>query len=236
MFSLFHGLWQYLFRKPDVHILIIGLDHAGKTVYNTCRLLSTVFLCICLSLSSLDVTRENKVNIREARGNPSWKDSSDSWDESCETYYLSYFSFLLWRCSHSILSITLVAKIKFQGSQAIFWDLGGQVRCLALLKFIIYVVITSVYPVCNRLRCVRCGRNIILKQMLSSSSWIRATLVDSKKPSEHMVRLSAKYVVSYNLMSLCIQNQHATMIAWHKYLCLRWQISRISLVPYPSSS
>lgn len=31
MFSLISGLWQYLFRRPSLHILIIGLDHAGKT-------------------------------------------------------------------------------------------------------------------------------------------------------------------------------------------------------------
>jgi len=31
MFSLFSGFWNYLFSKPNVHVLIIGLDHAGKT-------------------------------------------------------------------------------------------------------------------------------------------------------------------------------------------------------------
>lgn len=30
-FSLMSGLWQCLFKKPKVNILIIGLDHAGKT-------------------------------------------------------------------------------------------------------------------------------------------------------------------------------------------------------------
>ena len=151
MFSLFHGLWQYLFRRPDVHILIIGLDHAGKTVCIMFRLIPTdSSLIIVLELMSLDVTRENKVNIREARGNSSWKDSSDRWDESCDTYCLAYSPSLILCCSHSILFIILVAKVKFQGSQAIFWDLGGQVRYLAPLKFIIYVVITIVCPVCNR--------------------------------------------------------------------------------------
>lgn len=36
MFSLFMGLWQYLFSKAELHLLIVGLDDAGKTV-GTCR-------------------------------------------------------------------------------------------------------------------------------------------------------------------------------------------------------
>lgn len=31
MFSLFYGLYEYLTRKEEFHILIIGLDKAGKT-------------------------------------------------------------------------------------------------------------------------------------------------------------------------------------------------------------
>ena len=31
MFSLISGFWQYLFTRPNLHVLIIGLDHAGKT-------------------------------------------------------------------------------------------------------------------------------------------------------------------------------------------------------------
>ena len=32
MFSLMYGFWQLLFRKSEWHILILGLDYAGKTV------------------------------------------------------------------------------------------------------------------------------------------------------------------------------------------------------------
>lgn len=32
MFSLFMGLWQFLFSKAELHLLIVGLDDAGKTV------------------------------------------------------------------------------------------------------------------------------------------------------------------------------------------------------------
>ena len=31
MFSLLIGLWEYLFKTPSLHILIIGLDYAGKS-------------------------------------------------------------------------------------------------------------------------------------------------------------------------------------------------------------
>ena len=31
MFSLIAGFWQLLFDRPNLHVLIIGLDHAGKT-------------------------------------------------------------------------------------------------------------------------------------------------------------------------------------------------------------
>jgi ADP-ribosylation factor related protein 1 len=31
MFSLITGFWQYYFSKPHVNVLMVGLDHAGKT-------------------------------------------------------------------------------------------------------------------------------------------------------------------------------------------------------------
>ncbi|CAH0481503.1 unnamed protein product [Peronospora belbahrii] len=31
MFSFFWGLWDYLFSKAELHLLIVGLDDAGKT-------------------------------------------------------------------------------------------------------------------------------------------------------------------------------------------------------------
>ncbi|XP_034691517.1 ADP-ribosylation factor-related protein 1-like isoform X1 [Vitis riparia] len=31
MFSLFYGLWKYLFSKAEFHVLILGIDKAGKT-------------------------------------------------------------------------------------------------------------------------------------------------------------------------------------------------------------
>uniref|UniRef100_A0A7N0UYE8 ADP-ribosylation factor-related protein 1 n=1 Tax=Kalanchoe fedtschenkoi TaxID=63787 RepID=A0A7N0UYE8_KALFE len=31
MFSLFYGLWKYAFSKAEFHVLILGIDKAGKT-------------------------------------------------------------------------------------------------------------------------------------------------------------------------------------------------------------
>jgi len=31
MFSLAHGLWKYIFNKMEFHVLILGVDKAGKT-------------------------------------------------------------------------------------------------------------------------------------------------------------------------------------------------------------
>lgn len=32
MYTLLHGLYNYLTRKEEFYVLIIGLDNAGKTV------------------------------------------------------------------------------------------------------------------------------------------------------------------------------------------------------------
>ena len=32
MFSLIYGFWKMLFTRTEFHILILGIDHAGKTV------------------------------------------------------------------------------------------------------------------------------------------------------------------------------------------------------------
>ncbi|KAF5195170.1 Adp-ribosylation factor [Thalictrum thalictroides] len=31
MFTLFYGLWKYIFSKTEFHVLILGIDKAGKT-------------------------------------------------------------------------------------------------------------------------------------------------------------------------------------------------------------
>lgn len=32
MFSLMSGIWSYMFSKTEFHVLILGIDKAGKTV------------------------------------------------------------------------------------------------------------------------------------------------------------------------------------------------------------
>lgn len=33
MYTLFSGLWKYMFQKDEYNVLILGLDNAGKTTY-----------------------------------------------------------------------------------------------------------------------------------------------------------------------------------------------------------
>lgn len=33
MFSLFYGLWKYIFKRDEFYVLILGLDNAGKTTF-----------------------------------------------------------------------------------------------------------------------------------------------------------------------------------------------------------
>ncbi|KXZ47991.1 hypothetical protein GPECTOR_31g354 [Gonium pectorale] len=41
MFSLLYGLYEYIFRKDEFHVLILGVDKAGKT--NVLERLKTIF-------------------------------------------------------------------------------------------------------------------------------------------------------------------------------------------------
>ena len=33
MFSLLHGLWEYRFKRTQYQVLLVGLDHAGKSTF-----------------------------------------------------------------------------------------------------------------------------------------------------------------------------------------------------------
>ena len=47
MFTLFYGLYKYLFKKDEFFVLILGLDNAGKTVSIG---MYTIILCIIFNL------------------------------------------------------------------------------------------------------------------------------------------------------------------------------------------
>lgn len=51
MFSLMHGLWSYMFSKTEFHVLILGIDKAGKTVHSQNHLVPICVNSIYLSLS-----------------------------------------------------------------------------------------------------------------------------------------------------------------------------------------
>lgn len=80
MFSLLSGFWIYFFSKPNIHVLIIGLDYSGKTT----------------------VLEKIKSRFSKIPGLPPEK-------------------------IPPTIGMNL-AKINYQGSQVIFWDLGGQLK------------------------------------------------------------------------------------------------------------
>mmetsp|Transcript_1343 Transcript_1343/g.2400 ORF Transcript_1343/g.2400 Transcript_1343/m.2400 type:complete len:234 (-) Transcript_1343:1508-2209(-) len=83
MFSLISGLWHYLFSPQNFHVLIIGIDSAGKTTL-----------------------LENIKRNYGAGGLPS--------DKITPTIGMN------------------LAKIRYDGAQVIFWDLGGQSKMRAM--------------------------------------------------------------------------------------------------------
>jgi hypothetical protein len=56
MFSLFVGLWEFLFSKAELHLLIVGLDDAGKTV-GTCVHLAIGAACPSALFLTMGMTR-----------------------------------------------------------------------------------------------------------------------------------------------------------------------------------
>jgi len=57
MFSLLAGLFSWLFSKTEIQILIIGLDHAGKTT-----LLEQVRECMAVFVSLLTPADERNIS------------------------------------------------------------------------------------------------------------------------------------------------------------------------------
>lgn len=59
MFSLLYGLWEYVWRKEELRILILGLDKAGKTSLleklKVGSLTAPVQLCMPLGSSGVNV-------------------------------------------------------------------------------------------------------------------------------------------------------------------------------------
>ena len=53
MFSLLYGLWEYVFRKEELRVLIIGLDKSGKTTLLEkikARSAEPAYRCSCVEL------------------------------------------------------------------------------------------------------------------------------------------------------------------------------------------
>ncbi|RVW57667.1 ADP-ribosylation factor-related protein 1 [Vitis vinifera] len=99
MFSLIYGLWKYLFSKAEFHVLILGIDKAGKTViYHlifSCG--NKSFLCMLLHLTLLEKLKALYSNLE---GLPP--------DRILPTVGLN------------------IGRVELSNTKLVFWDLGGQ--------------------------------------------------------------------------------------------------------------
>ena len=102
MFSLIYGFWKLLFQKTEHHVLILGLDHAGKTVRNGPSLLPCA---VCLLTASLACARLQSVL------------------ERLKTTYTGVDPI-----SPSKIAPTVglnIGRMTINRQKLIFWDLGG---------------------------------------------------------------------------------------------------------------
>ncbi|KAI9918048.1 hypothetical protein PsorP6_012814 [Peronosclerospora sorghi] len=103
MFSLFYGLWSYLFSKAEFHLLIVGLDDAGKTVGTYCDRIDERMR---IKRRCLHVV--GKTLLEQLKGIYS-KKASIPLDKIPPTVGLN------------------IARVDIRRSRVIFWDLGGQI-------------------------------------------------------------------------------------------------------------
>ncbi|KAF5743548.1 ADP-ribosylation factor-related protein 1 [Tripterygium wilfordii] len=61
MFSLLYGLWKHLFSKTEFHVLILGIDKAGKTVILLDN--PTSSLCLAYSIGESETTYSNSEGL-----------------------------------------------------------------------------------------------------------------------------------------------------------------------------
>lgn len=63
MYTLLSGFYNYLTRKEEYYVLIIGLDNAGKTVSFGDAVLPTSYDWVVTSKTWLDFIRTHKVHL-----------------------------------------------------------------------------------------------------------------------------------------------------------------------------
>jgi hypothetical protein len=96
-----------LFARPNLHVLVIGLDYAGKTTM----------------LEKIKKLFGNQEGIPPDKIPPTI-------GMNCNFFFFSPRFVHIYCFPRSIRYLYLcskVAKVRYRGSEVIFWDLGGQV-------------------------------------------------------------------------------------------------------------
>ena len=109
MFSLFYGLWKYIFSKTEFHVLILGIDKAGKTV-------------ILFPLDSLSLVISSYFSIHHSR-------LTNFLLQTLLEKLKSLFSNLEGLSPDRIVpTVGLnIGRLEVLNAKLVFWDLGGQV-------------------------------------------------------------------------------------------------------------
>lgn len=75
------GFFQWIFSKPDVNLLIVGLDHAGKTVCVDSPSCPGHYL----GIFPTDDARTSERNVHEGHSDPTVTDTAHSGNEQLRT-------------------------------------------------------------------------------------------------------------------------------------------------------
>lgn len=140
MFSLLYGLWKYLFSKAEFHVLILGIDKAGKTVWNLVCLgiysfgyewklsiWSLIHFRGLLKWQCLIEGQFEQVAVRSQCFRGSWGRSRTSdWKMCLRFYYVNAgfrgshgpFKSVAWTASFRVwtLSLTLLSRLIVRGT------------------------------------------------------------------------------------------------------------------------
>lgn len=115
MFSLVYGLWKHIFTKMEFHVLILGIDKAGKTVicltitFEKSRMPMLFFFFFLVPNSCLSFfSNESQTLLEKLKSQYSNMEALPP-DRIVPTVGLN------------------IGRVEVSNTKLVFWDLGGQV-------------------------------------------------------------------------------------------------------------